>query len=761
MPEYLEDPSVLTKDKLKSELLANNVALPSGDQRKDVYVQLYLKSLTVQNKKNVTLDAFSSDEELPTPVVSNKSRSGRKATRKTDKPSPEDLDVTELTSEGLKDELLKYGVNAGPIVASTRKLYERKLQKLLDQGPPELVVTPPVVTEIDSNHNGNSDSDRYSDKEEEDTPAPEPVPEPVPVPVVERPVRSRGKTPVTTRTRSSQHNRTNEQLFDEDEEDDVGDLEEAQPVLNIKRRARRTSFRVDQTAAVSEDTDLSEFSLAEVAPPPPALHTTPRHAKPEGIPNEPRPLLADLPVQATRQDPLSHGSSKTKLPAQSSSLPKPKTALQTQQKRQSLPLLKPKAMSQPRSTSAVYLVIPDSPSHSPKGMQLLQPTSEPVLLSSVTEGSSGLNPGGPSGRIHLHRPPQGHRAPDSTHCLPTWQPNWKPSEEDVSLPLTPIQAASPSPVSLLNTALIQDPDQSVDAPVGKSTRPQRLAPYKVFPQEVSPHVVGLPSKPSAWPQTRGDPGAFCFSPVGHISSTPLPTQLYAHAGFAQFDSPDELLSLDQHESTDVPLPKGRHSKMPLILPSTVTPVRRRGAVSLLSKDPGLGEVEKIAAGDQSSRGDEGDLLKEMFPNNVNTPTGINATCRQPIRGAAGRPLKSSDLWLENSLLHSPRETTSTSSYRESHVVHRVTSLPPPPPSFSSSFSSSRLVSAAVAPPAVQPKARQGLSMWLQLLLLSALAGFLFFVYQAMETNAISPFGGSSSSGSAQVGSDSTADVPSK
>ena len=50
--------------------------------------------------------------------------------------------------------------------ASTRKLYERKLQKLLDQGPPELVVTSPVVTEIDSNHNGNSDSDRYSDKEE-------------------------------------------------------------------------------------------------------------------------------------------------------------------------------------------------------------------------------------------------------------------------------------------------------------------------------------------------------------------------------------------------------------------------------------------------------------------------------------------------------------------------------------------------------------------------------------------------------------------
>ncbi|XP_055793939.1 lamina-associated polypeptide 2, isoforms beta/gamma-like isoform X3 [Salvelinus fontinalis] len=203
MPEYLEDPSVLTKDKLKSELLANNVALPTGDQRKDVYVQLYLKNLTVQNNKILSTDAFSSDEELPVPVVSNKSRSGRKATRKTDKPRPEDLDVTELTSEGLKDELLKYGIDVGPIVASTRKLYERRLQKLLDQGPPETVALPVVITQVDGNHNGNSDSDRYSDKEEEVTTEPEPVP----VPVVERPVRSRGKTPVTTRTRSSQHNR--------------------------------------------------------------------------------------------------------------------------------------------------------------------------------------------------------------------------------------------------------------------------------------------------------------------------------------------------------------------------------------------------------------------------------------------------------------------------------------------------------------------------------------------------------------------------
>lgn len=71
---------MLTKDKLKSALLAHNVALPNGEQKKDVYVQLYLKNLTAQNKKSSgSPDVFSSDEELPpAPVlVSNSSRSGR------------------------------------------------------------------------------------------------------------------------------------------------------------------------------------------------------------------------------------------------------------------------------------------------------------------------------------------------------------------------------------------------------------------------------------------------------------------------------------------------------------------------------------------------------------------------------------------------------------------------------------------------------------------------------------------------------------
>lgn len=85
MPEFLEDPSVLTKDKLKSELVANNVTLPAGEQRKDVYVQLYLQHLTARNRPPLGSGAnskgppdFSSDEERePTPVLGSGTVAGR------------------------------------------------------------------------------------------------------------------------------------------------------------------------------------------------------------------------------------------------------------------------------------------------------------------------------------------------------------------------------------------------------------------------------------------------------------------------------------------------------------------------------------------------------------------------------------------------------------------------------------------------------------------------------------------------------------
>ncbi|XP_016110911.1 lamina-associated polypeptide 2, isoforms beta/delta/epsilon/gamma-like isoform X1 [Sinocyclocheilus grahami] len=211
MAQFHEDPALLTKEKLRSELLANSVPLPSADCKKDVYVQLYLKNLTALNKKSISApapDTFSSDEEAMTaPPVTSSSRSGKKATRKTDRVRAEENDISGLTDEELKLQLLKYGVHSGPIVASTRKLYEKKLQQLLEQPPvetslpePETTIPEAVTIKADGNQNGNTHSaeeDQYSDKEEVD-----PVPEPVPV--VTKLIRSRGKTPVTTRTSSRQ-----------------------------------------------------------------------------------------------------------------------------------------------------------------------------------------------------------------------------------------------------------------------------------------------------------------------------------------------------------------------------------------------------------------------------------------------------------------------------------------------------------------------------------------------------------------------------
>uniref|UniRef100_A0A7N4P988 Thymopoietin n=1 Tax=Sarcophilus harrisii TaxID=9305 RepID=A0A7N4P988_SARHA len=225
MPEFLEDPSVLTKDRLKSELLANNVTLPAGEQRKDVYVQLYLQHLTARNRpppppaqppppapaanSRAPPDFSSDDEREPTPVLGAAGRgrgggaaAGRKATKKTDKPRSEekdDLDVTELSNEELLCQLVKYGVNPGPIVGTTRKLYEKKLLKLREHVLESRSSTPlPAVSSSAENakQNGNDDSDRYSDNEEE-------------LKLEKRePLKGKAKTPVTLKQRRVEHNQS-------------------------------------------------------------------------------------------------------------------------------------------------------------------------------------------------------------------------------------------------------------------------------------------------------------------------------------------------------------------------------------------------------------------------------------------------------------------------------------------------------------------------------------------------------------------------
>lgn len=58
MPLFKEDPAHLSKSRLKSDLVAHNVALPPAKSRKEVYVELHLKHVDQKNAAD-----FSSDEE--------------------------------------------------------------------------------------------------------------------------------------------------------------------------------------------------------------------------------------------------------------------------------------------------------------------------------------------------------------------------------------------------------------------------------------------------------------------------------------------------------------------------------------------------------------------------------------------------------------------------------------------------------------------------------------------------------------------------
>uniref|UniRef100_A0A8C6UY16 Zgc:92287 n=1 Tax=Neogobius melanostomus TaxID=47308 RepID=A0A8C6UY16_9GOBI len=114
MPVFVDDPNQLSKARLKSDLIAHNVALPPAKSKKQVYVELHTRH--VDQKYGAD---FSSDEEPD---------------QGTDVKEPKDaeaLDPSHLTDDGLKAALLQHGVKAGPIVASTRAIYERKLTNLL------------------------------------------------------------------------------------------------------------------------------------------------------------------------------------------------------------------------------------------------------------------------------------------------------------------------------------------------------------------------------------------------------------------------------------------------------------------------------------------------------------------------------------------------------------------------------------------------------------------------------------------------------
>ncbi|XP_060913595.1 LEM domain-containing protein 1 isoform X1 [Labrus mixtus] len=139
MPLLKEDPSYLSKSRLKSDLVAHNVALPPAKSKKDIYVELHLKHIDQKHAAD-----FSSDEEDQIHDVED-----------ADPEVTEIPDPSGLTDDDLKTALLAHGVKAGPIVASTRALYEKKLRTLMQSNGKDHL-------------NGAEKGVLYSDSEEEE-----------------------------------------------------------------------------------------------------------------------------------------------------------------------------------------------------------------------------------------------------------------------------------------------------------------------------------------------------------------------------------------------------------------------------------------------------------------------------------------------------------------------------------------------------------------------------------------------------------------
>ncbi|XP_062315380.1 LEM domain-containing protein 1 isoform X2 [Osmerus eperlanus] len=141
MPVFVEDPAQFSKQRLKSELVANNITLPDAESKKQVYLDLYLTH--IGQKRAADFSSDEDDDQVQDVGQEEKTK------------DPEMLDSKGLTDDELKASLLKHGVRAGPIVASTRAVYERKLEDLLQPA------SQPKM-------NGTGDTGQYSDSEEEE-----------------------------------------------------------------------------------------------------------------------------------------------------------------------------------------------------------------------------------------------------------------------------------------------------------------------------------------------------------------------------------------------------------------------------------------------------------------------------------------------------------------------------------------------------------------------------------------------------------------
>ncbi|XP_076813964.1 uncharacterized protein LOC143460367 isoform X5 [Clavelina lepadiformis] len=123
----MSNPEDLTKVQLKEELVAHGVKLPPGQALKSVYVELYNSHISKDSGE------FSSDDNV---VQVQRSSSSKRSKRKKKviSNSTSDLESLEhLTNAEITAKLKELGQYTGPVIATTRKVYLKRLKEVLQE----------------------------------------------------------------------------------------------------------------------------------------------------------------------------------------------------------------------------------------------------------------------------------------------------------------------------------------------------------------------------------------------------------------------------------------------------------------------------------------------------------------------------------------------------------------------------------------------------------------------------------------------------
>ncbi|XP_074646040.1 lamina-associated polypeptide 2, isoforms beta/delta/epsilon/gamma-like [Tubulanus polymorphus] len=181
MSTLVSDPNNLTKAQIKAEFVDRGFEPPPSDAKKDVYVQMYknqflLDDFALDEKKPTEpekqlkfisrFESFSSDEEeLGLTDVSHQKRKKKPVTQSTTMQHAPVKDVTDLTDEELFEALQSLGMEVGPILDSTRRVYQKKLQQMLAA---EMNTEEPTEMNGSSENHDLNGSEEFSDEDDED-----------------------------------------------------------------------------------------------------------------------------------------------------------------------------------------------------------------------------------------------------------------------------------------------------------------------------------------------------------------------------------------------------------------------------------------------------------------------------------------------------------------------------------------------------------------------------------------------------------------